>query len=393
MFLAALILARLYDPVAFGDLGLYTGIGALVAVISGLRYDHIAYSQPPQRRDSLFITAYMASIVVLLLLVSFLLFLKILVDSANYSASWSLVFCLCSSVFYLNTQYLISIRAYRDFAWFRVLQALLQLVIGLLFFKLFPSYGLLMAYAVSQFSIGILIFIRFRKRVTVRALQRSVAIGRHFFRRACENSLVVILQYSTAFAPVLVGYTLYIKADVGAYYLFAQLFSAPLAIFRRSLMSYLNAEASSPVYAVGLYKSHRKEIAKYAFILTLLFLLSCCVLIFFDRPLAILLFGASWHDYSSLLLPLFVFFFIDAVLQPFTTLLTLWSYQSSAIKYEAARFLGVFFVVPAVVVSFNLSFYYFFVLYSAIMILTYILIFSRIVRLSRIERLAGGGGH
>jgi O-antigen/teichoic acid export membrane protein len=392
MFLAALVLARLYDPVAFGDLGLYTGIGALMAVISGLRYDHIAYSQPPYRRDSLYLVSYLVCVAILLLSALVFFLLEIFIDKTGYSAYWSLAFCLCSSIFYLNTQYLISIRAYRDYAWFRILQALLQLAIGLLLYRLFPSYGLLMAYAVSQFLIGILILIRFRKHVTIRAWRHSIVVGRYFFRRACENSLVIAFQYSTSFAPVLVGYVFYTKADVGAYYLFAQVFSAPLAIFRRSFMSLLNAEAASPVSAIGLYREHRNKIVSYSIILIACFLTSSCVLIYYDRFFTSIFFGKSWSGYSNLLLPLFIFFFIDALLQPFTTLLTLWGFQRSAIKYEAARFCCVFVLVPMMVVSFDMSFYYYFVFYSLIMIFIYMLILMSVFRVTRVMGMTDRGG-
>ena len=85
------------------------------------------------------------------------------------------------------------------------------------------------------------------------------------------------------------------------------------------------------------------------------------------------LFGEKWLAHASLLPLLFVYFFLDALLQPLTTLLPLWGKEKYALLYEVLRFFLVFLVLPLGVFFWAYSFSQFLVLYFACMLLCYAL--------------------
>ncbi len=378
MAIAALAMARLYDPELFGELGLYAGLGSLVAVFSGLRYDHIAFSQTAHRKHSLFFVSFLVCFIVPIFATLVFSILALYLFKDKYSINWAIIFCYSYSIFYLATQYLIAIGRYRTFSLLRFVQVVILIAIGVGSTELVGDIGLLLAYSVSQFVIGAFVVVFYFTNFTKNNIRHATLLAGRFYRIARINSLVVVLQYSTSFAPILMGYVLYDKSEMGAYYLFAQIFSAPLAIFRRSFLNFLNVEFPSPKHALMLLEN-KEKLTK---ILSILIVVSICLLIGigeFSQEITVIVFGVEWGKYSYLLLPLFVFFLLDAFLQPFTTLLTLWACGGKAFGYEIVRFLVVFIALPVIVKFQDISFFYFFIMYSFVMIAIYVCILLSVI--------------
>jgi O-antigen/teichoic acid export membrane protein len=381
MLLGNLLLARLYAPAAFGDLGVLASVASLVAVVAGLRYDYVAFAQPDENKAPLVALAlWLALGLHALFLVGAVLAVLSGVGTLN-AALWLWIFSLTTSLCYLATQGLVALGDYKYFARMRLLQALAQIGFGLLFVSLEGATGLLMAFAGSQATVALFIFIQRPAMLKVPEPVRTRRLFAAHHRLALPNSLLVLIQYSTPFAPVLLARLHFSAAEAGAYFLFAAAVSAPLAIFRRSLINLLNGEVASPARAqhllAGLSKAHQRVPAALS-LLALAFI--CLALGLFAGPICALVFGNAWVPYANLLLPLVLFHVLDAALQPFTTLLPLWGRQAWAMGLEVLRFVLVFLAVPAGVIAFHWDFHTAVLCYFGFMSLVYLVNFGVVWR-------------
>lgn len=372
MFLGTLMLSRLYGPASFGELAYYTGFASLVAVVSGLRFDYVVFSRSDFDKLVFFAIALVCAGCIHLLI--FMVLIGADVDGFDsYKTSyWLLFFSLSASLFYLGTQLLIAISEYAGFARLRLLQAVLQIVVGLLLYRLHPKFGLFLAYALSQMVVGVFVFFRYGRSVLEVNKAQATRCWKSCSRDATVNSLLVLMQYSTPFAPVLLGSLYFSGEEVGAYFLFSSAFAAPLSIYRRSAVHFLNGEVGSPLRAQMLAAEIKKRAPLVIGVLLVITVLGSLIFSLAAREVATLLFGASWAAHSYLLLPLFLFYFFDALFQPFTTLLPLWGHQAVAMKYEVLRFAFVFFVLPFIIVVLSLNFYDAIISYFLVMSLVYI---------------------
>lgn len=367
LFLGAILLARMYGPENFGMLAFYLGIGSVVAVVSGLRFELIGFSQEADKKNIYYVLSLVASVVVVLLVFGFSLLF-------NYDAACVLLLiCASSALFYLTTQHLISVGSYRLFSILRLLQVIAQVVVGVLLFEILPDNGLLIAYSLSQLIIGLYILVWSLdcfKGICIAQLKAAFEVK---LKGALSNSLTSLLQYSTPFAPALLGSFFYSSAEVGAYFVVSQAIAAPLAIFRRSVINFLNGQAATPKKALEILKG----LSAYLFPMLLggglfIFFIGFCASLYGTELMA-LLFGPHWQGFGSIVVPILIYFIMDMLLQPLTTLLPLWGYHGQALKFEGIRFLLVFAVLPAYALLSGVGFEGFLSLYFLLMMSVYVI--------------------
>lgn len=378
MFISSLIFSRLYPPTSFGELGYYSGFSSLVAVVAGLRFDYIAFSQPMEQRATSFATALVCATGLHALILAALLSANTADFAPSKTSYWLLVFSVATSTFYLATQFLIATAEYQLFARARMTQAVLQLLLGLAFYYVDIKIGLLICYSISQLLVGILLFQRYGKAVLQ---QKFAQISRRWnssSSAAAHNTLLILLLYATPFAPILLGTAIYSAEEIGAYFLFSSAFAAPFAVFRRSAINVLNAEVASPHKALVIARSAKKFVPGAVAIALAITLASLLLFGSAGHEVTLIIFGKAWVNYSTLMLPVFLFHFADAILQPFSTLLPLWGHQSLAMKFEVSRFLLVFAGLPTTVLLTQATFYHSLIFFYAIMIFIYGMIFAAI---------------
>jgi O-antigen/teichoic acid export membrane protein len=216
---------------------------------------------------------------------------------------------------------------------------------GFLFYYLNPSIGLILAYAISQLFVGLLVYYFNFKSIFQRTLEEIKKCFLVNIRNSFYNSLIILIQYSTPFAPILIGKYLYQSNDVGAFFLLSSAICAPFAIFRRSLLNLFNGEMTSPNKAkILIGKTKDKVLILFGIIFFLL--LGVVIICFFAKEIVFFIFGEQWVSYSNFILPIFVFFYLDMIFQPFTTLLTLWGRQNYSMFLESIRFGLVYLLLP-----------------------------------------------
>lgn len=382
MIIASVIFARLYSPTAFGTLAYVSGFASIIAIVSGLRFDYIVFSKKESEKPLYNSISFLIMFSLHVLIAVILIGIDVLSELISDRTYWLVFFSFSSSVFYLSTQLLISVGNYSFFSKVRVLQAIVQLGTGFVFFYLNPTVGLILAYSVSQLAIGFLVYYFNFKSLFYLKINDIKACFLLNFKNALYNSVIILIQYSTPFAPILIGEYLYRTNDVGAFFLLSSAICAPLAIFRRSLVNLFNGELTSPKKArVLIGRMTNKFLVLVAIIVAML--CGIVLIILFSKEIVLLAFGKQWLLYSNLMLPLFVFFFLDMIFQPFTTLLPLWGKQNYSMFLESIRFGLVFFVLPFL--AFWLSFSYlnlvigYFVLSTLIYILTIFKVFQYIM--------------
>ena len=198
------------------------------------------------------------------------------------------------------------------------------------------------------------------------------------------NTVSTGLQYSAPLAPILLGGYFFKSSEVGAYFVVSQIFAAPLGILRRSFLSFLNAEASSPEKAEAILVGIKKEFLMRVLgggCLVMASLLS--VFWFFGSSVVTILIGVQWVGYSYLLMPLAAYFMIDAVLQPFSTLAPLWRRGQAAFLFELFRFFLVYVLGLALIEVGVVSFICYIYFFVASMIFVYLLQVLYVVRVMR----------
>lgn len=376
LFLGIIFLSRLYHPDAFGEYGFYAGIASVIAVVAGLRFDYLGFSEGGGERSKA--DFYLVSLLIALIVSAVVFLISVLVKGYFPTRSgfpfWVLFFVFSAALFNLGTQYLLSKGQYKHFSYWRFLQVVIQIGGGAAAYAMFPQHGLSMAFALSQLVIGLGILAFASKDLLVVTAKRLKQCWLDFYRVAAANSAISLLQYSTPFAPVLFGSLVYTKADVGAYFLFSQIFASPLSILRRSLMNFMNAEFASPDKARQVWRANVKHAFKVIALLAAALLVGGGLLVALGQQVVSIALGQAWASYWGLLIPMFFYYMLDAFLQPLTTLLPLWGHHALALRIEAGRFISVFLVLPAIFFLFPASFLTFCAVYFTVMIFFYSLV-------------------
>ena len=339
LFLGMLLLVRLYSPEAFGEYGFYAGVATAVTVISGGRFDYLAFVEGERCKSGVF---YFLSLMVAGFICFFsFVFAKWLSGywlERVYFEWWVLFFVASSAIFYLGTQCLISWADYSAFAKFRFFQILLQISMGVGLSYWMSGHGLSLAFAGSQLVLGLILFGGILWRCGIPRFSDLMSLLNEFKAKAFANSLISIMQYSAPFCPLFFGAVFYSKGEVGAYFVFSQIAAAPLSVLRRSLLSFLNAELNMVQKAIDLSR-FLARVKPVFFIIPIVFICAVLMVLVLCRDDVVrLLLGNVWLAYSTLLVPLVIYYFFDAFLQPFTTLLPLWGFTRVSLVFEFLRF-------------------------------------------------------
>ena len=384
MMLTTLAFTRLFSSEQFGELAFYASYGSIMAIIGGLRFDYINLQESIDDKFIGYLVSNICSVclntvlgLTLLLIDYFFLLLH------GYNILFMFLFGLGYSLFHNLTQYYISRQEYRKFILNRLIQISSIFVIGLaLYLASYNESALIFSYSFSQLLLGTIsfVFITFERLSTI-SIQQITEFFYRYFNEAIKNTLISFMQYSTPLAPVIIGALIFSESKIGAYFVFSQMLSSPLSIIRRNLLIFLNGEFGSSIKLKTAIKE-AKSYFTYVKYIILLGLFGLILIYYFDEDIVRLILGKQWVDYSYLLIPLLLYFLIDSILQPITTLLPLWGYVSYSMKIESLRFICILFALPIFTFVFNISFMSFLLLFIAIMILAYISITIKTIKLS-----------
>ena len=191
------------------------------------------------------------------------------------------------------------------------------------------------------------------------------------WRAAIGNTGTTLLQYSTPFAPVILGAGFADQTEVGAYFLFSQMVAAPFSLFRRALNNYFNAAFSHPVLAKASLKNNRKLIFLSISILTIGSAALVIVVALHGAKLIHMVIGEKWLGSAHFLLPMIVYFTFDAVLQPITTLLPHWGASKALFALELARFVSVYILGSFLIILLEWNFFQYSIFFFASMLAVY----------------------
>jgi|LULS01.1.fsa_nt_gb O-antigen/teichoic acid export membrane protein len=374
---SVMISSRLYKPEVFGELGWYLSFASVFAIVAAMRFDYIVLSDRvcSEEKNEFFSNAIVVSIITF-----FLLCIGVVIANNvfhfKYNIIYLLLFCLSLSFFNLLSQYLILIKDYNKFIFYKTNQLLLQIVMIVGFYYVFHENGLLLANILPQLIISILFFLFIRKSLSFK-LNNFIPFFYKNYREGFKNSFLTFIQYSTPVIPVLFGGYVFDKSQIGAYFLFSQTMAVPFSLIRRNVLILFNGEYSDAKKIKELFES---VLTARNFIIVLMsFACFLVFLVFCSSYIIMIFFGREWLEFSWLLSLLFIYYFFDALLQPLTTLYPLWGKVNKALGFELVRFASVAIVLPLVVFFAKLSFSSFVILFLIIMLLIYVVNFYSIL--------------
>ncbi|RXT01086.1 lipopolysaccharide biosynthesis protein [Acinetobacter junii] len=375
---SVVISSRLYKPEVFGELGWYLSFASVFAIVAAMRFDYIVLSDRvcAEEKNEFFSNAIVVSIITF-----FLLCIGVVIANNvfhfKYNIIYLLLFCLSLSFFNLLSQYLILIKDYNKFIFYKTNQLLLQIVMIVGFYYVFHENGLLLANILPQLLISILFFLFIRKSLSFK-LNNFIPFFYKNYREGFKNSFLTFIQYSTPVIPVLFGGYVFDKSQIGAYFLFSQTMAVPFSLIRRNVLILFNGEYSDAKKIKELFES---VLTARNFIIVLMsFACFLVFLVFCSSYIIMIFFGREWLEFSWLLSLLFIYYFFDALLQPLTTLYPLWGKVNKALGFELVRFASVAIVLPLVVFFAKLSFSSFVILFLIIMLLIYVVNFYSILK-------------
>lgn len=374
---SVMISSRLYKPEVFGELGWYLSFASVFAIVAAMRFDYIVLSDRvcAEEKNQFFSNAIVVSIITF-----FLLCIGVVIANNffhfKYNIIYLLLFCLSLSFFNLLSQYLILIKDYNKFIFYKTNQLLLQIVMIVGFYYFFHENGLLLANILPQLIISILFFLFIRKSLSFK-LNNFIPFFYKNYKEGFKNSFLTFIQYSTPVIPVLFGGYVFDKSQIGAYFLFSQTMAVPFSLIRRNVLILFNGEYSDAKKIKELFES---VLTARNFIIVLMsFACFLVFLVFCSSYIIMIFFGREWLEFSWLLSLLFIYYFFDALLQPLTTLYPLWGKVNKALGFELVRFASVAIVLPLVVFFAKLSFSSFVILFLIIMLLIYVINFYSIL--------------
>lgn len=381
--ISVMISSRLYKPEIFGDLGWYLSFASLFSVLAALRFDYIVLSDrvKSEEKNNFFSNAVLVNLIILIVFSVVLLILNNIIYF-KYNIIYLICFCFSLSFFNLMSQYLILIKDYKNYVALKTCQVIFQIFIIVAFYYILPQDGLLLASIIPQLFIPIIYFLLKRNIFKFNFLNFKAFIRKNI-AEGIKNSSLAFMQYSTPVVPVLVGGYIFDKSNIGVYFLFSQAIAAPFALIRRNVLILFNGEYNDRYKIKKLFNKiiSFKNIAITFFI----FLCVLILLILSSKYLVLVFFGSTWVSYSWLMLVLFIYYFIDALLQPLTTLYPLWGKVNKALIFELTRFFFVALLLPTIAFFFKIPFIWFVILFLTFMTLIYLVNFLSI--LSYVKRL------
>ena len=374
MILTTLVFTRIYSVEDFGELAFYASYGSIMAVTSNLRFDYLNLKEEYNNKYVGYLVSNIATVITNI----FLVLLLFSIDSifglfSKYNLYYLFLFGLGFGLFQNLTQYHIAERSYRIFIIIRLTQVFLIFSIGILLYYLeYSANSLVIAYSLSQLILGIVVYIYISyNNKTEDLLQKIKCFFSSNFLDSVKNTVITFIQYSAPLTPVFIGGLLFNEKYIGAYFVFAQMISAPLSVIRRNFLIFLNGEFNTPS---KIFKTTVNYNINIIVIMILFVLLGFSLLYVLDEEITNLLLGKQWIGFSYLLMPLALYFILDAILQPLTTLLPLWGNTNFTLFIEGLKLILLVAAIPIAVTLFNIPFIYYIYSFIFIMIITYVLI-------------------
>ncbi len=380
MIITTLIFTRLYSVQDFGELAFYSSYGSIIAVTSNLRFDYLNLKEHFTEKYIGYLVSNILTVIINIVIISLLLIIDYKFNVLQkYNLTYLFIFGLSFGLFQNATQYLISVKKYKNFISSRLIQVLLIFVIGTTLFLInFKFNALIFAYSISQLSLAIVLFIYISYLSQSKGkLYKSKKLFITNVGEGLKNTAITFVQYGAPLTPVFIGGVLFNEKYIGAYFVFAQMLSAPLSVIRRNLLIFLNGEFNTPAHLSRL----SFKVNKHILLLIAVGILSIIlILYFFNSQITRLILGQQWLSFSYLLLPLAIYFIIDTFLQPLTTLLPLWGNVNYLLSFETLKLLSLTVFLPLVTIIFNLSFLEFIQIYIIIMVSVYLIIVNKTIK-------------
>lgn len=387
----SILFARLYSPDAFGTLAYVTGVTSIATTVVGLRFDHMAFSRPNDQKRQLYQAAFLFFVMLSVVASVLALLAARFFPAHGKELGWLMPFAVANGMYYLCSQWQIAQGAYGSFGRVRVIQAILQLGIGIALCFVAPDRGLLLAILLSQVVAAILVCAGKDMRQLNVFDASTFRFLKSNFSPALVNSVSALLQYSTPLAPIVLGPIFFSKQEIGAYFLFSSAFSAPCAIFRRSILSYFNGEVKSAEQIRAMLGRTAGSHARAIWALGCVGVLAALLLHLNAAALTCLVFGRDWRPYAALMVPLALFFAADTVLQPFSTFLGMWGRERVQMVIEISRFMLTCVAWPVLVYILKLEFMPAICLYLAFMLVVYVA--NCVIVLRATPKLLGVAAH
>lgn len=368
---AGLILARVYDPAAFGELGFYASIAALVSVVSGLRLDHIAFSESSKKKHIQYLNTTLLTALGCAAIATGVLTLANQLDLVRpLSPTIVFSYTLATSCYYLFGQFDLYSGNYQRFARIRFIQSALYATIPALFLPALGQIGLTLG-VIASLAAACIYYCILTREVIFTETKSYIPLLSSKWRLAISNTGTTLLQYSTPFAPVIIGSGFAEQAEVGAYFLFTQMIAAPFSLVRRALTNYFNATFSQPASAKASLMSNRRMILISIGALTIGSVAISTTIHLFGADIIQMAIGGKWLGMTSFLLPMVIYFTFDALLQPITTLLPHWGASKILFKLELLRFVLVYLIGSVLILLLNWSFFQYSIFFFASMLAVY----------------------
>ena len=386
-FAGAILLARLYSPEAFGEYGFYAGIASVITIVSGFRFEYLAFGLQQRKAEQRahMVVAYMAASAIALLCLPVGWLVAPAFPAYQAFPVWVAVFVLGSSFFYLGGQSILLAQKYGVFARFRIAQVVAQLVAAAALFFALPAQGLNLGMSLPLIALALLILHwgRLHDPTTSSDWHAVKRVVKTQWTSALSNTLFTGLQYLTPFTPVLFGSLYYSKADVGSYFVIAQIFAAPLTVLRRSLISFYLVEFSQVERLIRFLGAHRDRLRKMMLTVFVLLMLFMPGIYWLGPDILVGLLGDQWAPYGAYVLPLATYFVLDALLQPLTTLFPLWGRTRFAILTEAIRVALLFGGGYVFIQEWQPSYLHFILYFFGIMVFMYLVQMAAIASMIR----------
>lgn len=381
---STLIFSRIFTIEEFGELAFYVSYGSLIVAFGGMRFDYLILKENINEKYIGYMLSNLISLVVNILIVLIAIFINIKFEILkNINFYYMFLFGVGFCFFNNFVQYLVSEKKYDYFIKLRLIQVVIVFIVVIIFYYIFNfEDSMIYAYSLSQLFLGVICLFLVLDKSKISKLNNFYKFFKSFFRESLKNSIISFLQYGSPLVPVLIGGYFFDQKNIGAYFVFSQMISAPLNIFRRNILIFFNGEFSNKDKFNVFIKSEIFKI-KNLIIFTIMILMLSIVMMFFQKEIVYLVLGQQWVSYSYLLLPLIIYFVFDCLLQPFTTLLPLWGKVNYSLSIEAFRFIFLISVLPLLIIYFNFNFVQFLIGYIFIMLFFYLIIFLKVIFLGK----------
>lgn len=383
------ILTRIYTPEDFGLFATYVSIVALISVVSTGKYDAaiILPSKDSRALNLAIISLFLTLSISLLTLIIFFLFKVEIINllEINHFGNW--LYLVPASVFLVSLHKILYMwnnrnKKYKDMS----LSYVAQSSSNALFNVGFGVFGLQAVGLIITNLLGyvVAIYVLIRKTVSVQYIKSVCSIKvmlmladkyKEFPKYTLPQNFV---YQGTLQLPIIFIGIVFSSATLGYFSLAYRILGAPLSIISTSLGSVVYQKASD-MYESDRIKLHG-YVRKLIFILLALAALVGVPIILVLPTLFGWVFGSNWIRAGEIGQILSIYMILSFALTPFSGIYLIAKKNLFYLKWEIARFAAlVLFMVAFVVFEANNELQ-FFVFYSVINLLLYIVISIPLIR-------------